>query len=153
MPNYKSHLHGGFFVFSLLLLVIIPTHYPSLCTAAEWLLFSLAGSLFPDIDIKSKGERYFYWLLLMILLLLATMKRFVALTVTSIFAMVPMISKHRGLFHRSWFIIGGPALLWYGVSCYYHTFAQAFFFDMVFFVAGALSHLWLDLGIRKMFRI
>jgi hypothetical protein len=153
MPDYKSHLSTGSIVFSIVLLLVVPYYTPSVTTAAEWYLFALAGSLFPDIDIKSKGQRYFYWFIFLLLILLATTKRFIALSIVSILAMLPLLGKHRGLFHKTWFIIGAPYLLWYIAACRYRMFADALFFDVLFFVAGALSHLWLDLGWRKMLRI
>lgn len=153
MPNYNSHLSAGSITFAAILLLVVPYYPPSITTAAEWFLFSLAGSLFPDIDIKSKGQRYFYWFIFVLLILLATTKRFITLAIVSTLAMVPLLGKHRGLFHRTWFIIIAPFVLWYIAACHYHAFADALFFDVLFFVAGALSHLWLDLGWRKMLGI
>src|SRR5438309_2217826 len=63
MPGYKGHLVGGTVAFGLLFfaLVGVVVRQPSMLIAGEWLLFALAGSLFPDIDIKSKGQKYFYF--------------------------------------------------------------------------------------------
>lgn len=153
MPNYNTHLSAGSITFAVILLLVVPHYPPSITTAAEWFLFALAGSLFPDIDIKSKGQRYFYWFIFILLILLATTKRFITLAIVSTLAMVPLLGKHRGLFHRTWFIVLAPFVFWYIAACHFHAFADALFFDILFFVAGALSHLWLDLGWRKMLGI
>jgi len=63
MPNYKGHLAGGVVTYCVVLCALVGTA-PSFMTAGEWLLFTLAGALFPDIDIKSKGQKYFYYLVL-----------------------------------------------------------------------------------------
>ena len=153
MPNYKSHLSGGSIAFAITLLFVVPHFNPSPLTLAEWLLFALAGSLFPDIDIKIKGQRYFYWLLFPLFILLAATKRFITLAILSILALLPMISKHRGLFHRTWFIVGAPFAAWYVATLYFPALSNALYFDVLFFVIGALSHIWLDVGLKKMLRI
>ncbi|MFC1870777.1 metal-dependent hydrolase [Candidatus Dependentiae bacterium] len=153
MPGYQTHLAGGAIVFAATLVCIVPYAQPTVLTAGEWLLFALAGSLFPDIDIKSKGQKYFYWMILLLLLILTYTKRFIPLAIISILSTIPLISKHRGLFHRAWFVIVGPLALWYVMSLHYPFVKTALLLDMTFFIAGALSHLWLDMGLRKMIRI
>ncbi|MGC2310143.1 MAG: hypothetical protein WA432_00805 [Candidatus Babeliaceae bacterium] len=64
MPSYKGHLLGGLVVYSIALLFMATTL--SWLTKGEWLLCTLFGALFPDIDIKSKGQKLFYALLLVI---------------------------------------------------------------------------------------
>lgn len=154
MPGYKEHLSGGNIAFAITLLVVVPYYSAAtLATAAEWYLFALAGSLFPDIDIKSKGQKYFYWLIFLALVLLTLTKKYLALSVISILATLPLLCKHRGLFHRTWFNIGAPLLAWYVVSLNYPLFAKGLFLDSLFFIVGALSHLYLDMGFKKMLRI
>lgn len=153
MPNYREHLYGGHISFAITLLLVVPHYNPTILTSAEWFFFTLAGALFPDIDIKSKGQRYFYWFLFVLLIILAITKKYVTLSIVSVLAMVPMLCKHRGLFHRTWFIVGTPCLLWYFITISYPALSQALFLDMLFFTMGALSHLYLDLGWRKMLQI
>ncbi len=153
MPNYQTHLAGGALAFAAALVCVVPYAQPTVLSAGEWLLFTLAGSLFPDIDIKSKGQKYFYWMILILLLILTYTKRFIPLAIISIVSMVPLISKHRGLFHRAWFVIAAPLGVWYVLSLQYPPLKMALLFDMLFFIAGALSHLWLDMGLRKMIKI
>ncbi len=153
MPNYQTHLTGGALAFAATLVCIVPYAHPNVLSAGEWLLFTLAGSLFPDIDIKSKGQKYFYWMILILLLILTYTKRFIPLAIISIISTIPLISKHRGLFHRAWFVIAAPLGTWYVLSMHYPAIKMALLFDMLFFIAGALSHLWLDMGLKKMIKI
>lgn len=153
MPNYQTHLAGGALAFAGLLVCVVPYVQPTVLSAGEWLLFALAGSLFPDIDIKSKGQKYFYWMVLLLLLIFTYTKRFIPLAVISIIATLPLISKHRGLFHRAWFVIIAPLILWHLLSMQYPAIKIALLFDMLFFIVGALSHLWLDMGFKKMLRV
>ena len=152
MPGYKGHLAGGAVTFSILLVLMSRICQPTSIAMAEWFGLCLAGSLFPDIDIKSKGQKYFYWFIFFILLFLAHKKRFDILVLVSLISIVPMLVKHRGLFHRTWFIIGMPLSMWYIISCQFPAYHTQLFCDVIFFIAGALSHLWLDMGIKRMLR-
>ena len=154
MPNYKGHLVGGCVTYAITLCAVqmMRPVYFSFFTAAEWFACTLAGSLFPDIDIKSKGQKYFYWCILLLLLIVTFQRRFAELAVVSILAVTPMLVKHRGLFHRAWFIIAMPLAVWFVVTLHMPALRTSLLFDTIFFITGALSHLWLDLGFRKMFR-
>ena len=151
MPNYKGHLVGGFAVYCIVLVMLIGT-VPSLVTAFEWLLFALAGALFPDVDIKSKGQKYFYYLVFVIFALLAYKGRFQVLSCCSFIIITPMLTRHRGIFHSTWFVVSVPLVVWMVMSMLYPKLAGPFFFDTFFFITGALSHLFLDRGFSRMFR-
>ena len=154
MPGYKGHLVGGIVVYGLLFfgLVGVVIAQPSMLTAGEWLLFALAGSLFPDIDIKSKGQKYFYYIVFLFFIILAAYQRFEMLTCFSFIIITPMLVRHRGIFHSQRFVIAIPLILWIVVSIFMPKVSSQFFFDMLFFIAGALSHIWLDFGARQMIR-
>ena len=152
MADYKGHLAGGAVAFAFALVFVTKRFHPTIATTCEWLFFSLAGSLFPDIDIKSKGQKYFYWFILLLLLSLSFRKRYDLFMGVSIIALVPMLVKHRGIFHRVWFVIGAPLLLWYIISMQFPAMSVPILLDAIFFIVGALSHLWLDMGFR-MFRL
>ena len=63
MPNYKGHIAGGVITYLVVLYCIKYTN-PSVHTVLQGLVFCLFGSLFPDVDVKSKGQKIFYYLLL-----------------------------------------------------------------------------------------
>lgn len=154
MPGYKGHLAGGMIVFGALCFILVPAiiKQPSMLIIGEWLLFALAGSLFPDIDIKSKGQKYFYYVVFCFFIILAMSKRFEMLSCFSFIIITPMLARHRGIFHNFWFVITIPLIMWVFVAMAMPRVSQQFFFAILFFIAGAVSHLWLDFGARQMFR-
>ncbi|HEB41493.1 MAG TPA: hypothetical protein ENI08_00545 [Candidatus Dependentiae bacterium] len=155
MPGYKGHLIGGVAAFGITLLVstkIFALDY-SLVMAAEWLICALAGSLFPDIDVKSKGQKYFYWVVLALFIFCILWQKYKLLAGCSVIVVMPMLVRHRGIFHRLWFVILVPLAIWFFVSFYVPYIQQRMLLDTIFFIAGAISHLWLDLGIRRMLRL
>lgn len=152
MPSYKGHLAGGIFVYLIALYFIISAQAANFTTGLEWLLFTLAGSLFPDVDIKSKGQKLFYWvmLLLMIVLLINDQKQ--ALIIVAILGVIPLLVRHRGIFHRLWFVILVPLLIAWILCNYMPYCSNTIMYDCLFFIIGAISHLWLDLGFARMIR-
>jgi hypothetical protein len=150
MPSYKVHLVGGLAT-AAVLSYVVPGHATATwATFAAWTGSALLGALFPDIDTKSKGQRIFYaGLALCLLYALATQQHnlFIGLAVAS---MVPVTARHRGIFHHPWFItLLVIVALWmapYGIR------GDTFFWNMVFFAAGAYSHLILDYGFGGFWR-
>jgi len=161
MPGYKGHLAGGCVAYGLTLgllygflpYVALAKYGFSSLVALRWLFCALAGSLFPDIDVKSKGQKYFYWVILGFFLLLIIERKFKLLAASSIVSVLPMLVKHRGIFHKTWFVVLAPLGLWALFGTYAPEYSFALFLDVLFFIVGALSHLWLDLGLKRMMRI
>jgi len=151
MPGYKGHVAGGLVAYALVMYLLSGLN-PSSCTALEWLMFTLAGSLFPDIDIKSKGQKWFYWLIFVCFVMLLVCKRYALLAVLGIGALIPMMVRHRGIFHQLWFVLAVPCAVTLGVAIWAPAYTQIAVLDALFFTAGAVSHLWLDLGVRRMVR-
>jgi hypothetical protein len=151
MPGYRTHLMGGFTTYVPLLYVLLPLK-PTPLTILEWLGCTLIGSLFPDIDIKSKGQLWFYRLLFLVLVVLVYKKKFFTAAVTSILCVLPLLFRQRGLFHRPLFLVGLPIAGLLVLRVCAPTQAHLFLFDALFFGAGALSHIVLDRGIKALFR-
>jgi len=105
MPNYRVHLFGGFVAYVVLFSCVARLLHPSFLTACEWLLFTLAGALFPDIDIKSKGQKYFYHFIFLLFIVLAIKKRYTMITFCSFIILIPLLVRHRGFFHSPRFVI------------------------------------------------
>jgi len=152
MPGYKGHLAGGCVAYGITL-GLLYGYCTSSLVAMRWLFCALAGSLFPDIDIKSKGQKYFYWVILGFFLLLIIERKFKLLAASSVVSVFPMLVKHRGIFHKTWFVILAPLGIWALFGAYAPEYSHALFLDVLFFIIGALSHLWLDLGLKRMVRI
>lgn len=143
MPGYRTHIVGGILSWAALLLAL--SHY---CTsgfiAVEWLCCACFGSLFPDIDIKSKGQQLFYRILAIAFILMLLKGRFVDIAMMSALALFPLTVRHRGIMHSFWFLLGLCAVIVFAVWCCAEQFALLVFFDLLFFLAGACSHLFLD---------
>jgi len=153
MSSYKGHLVGGIAAYGFTLYGVTQWIHPSVPTMMEWLIFCLLGALFPDIDIKSKGQKIFYWGMLMGLCYAVAIGYYDAIALIGIFAIVPLCARHRGLFHRLWFITFLVAIIGWIASCLWSPHCSSIiFYDCLFFVAGAISHLWLDLGWRRLVR-
>jgi len=152
MPGYKAHLAGGAVAYGLTL-YLLRGYCSSVFLTVEWLFFALAGSLFPDIDTKSKGQTFFYRILFIVLILLALQRKFFSVGVLSVFAIVPIISRHRGLFHKFWFVVGVSLVGAIAVSLYVPEYCKIIMFDTLFFIVGIVSHLILDLGFRRAFKV
>ena len=104
MSNYKGHVAGGVVAFAMLV-AFINTSTCSWMRLAEWFVFALGGALFPDIDIKSKGQKIFYRLLLIAMLFLLLQQRIIPVLFLGVTGVLPMVVKHRGIFHHPWFIV------------------------------------------------
>lgn len=148
MPNYKGHVAGGVIAYGVTL-AALHNMGPTGIMAAEWLLCALAGALFPDIDIWSKGRKYFYYLATVIVGWAIYQHHFELLAAMSIFCIFPNLIRHRGITHQLWFVIAFPLVVWVGIHLYFPHASKEAWLDMIFFVAGAVSHLLLDLGLRK----
>jgi len=151
MPGYKAHLLGGLAVYGITI-YLLRSHCGSMFVAAEWLLFTLAGSLFPDIDTKSKGQMFLYQILLIILVILAIQRKFLIMTFLSIAAVIPIIARHRGLFHQPWFVVGLPTVTAIAIALYAPAYTKVIMFDALFFILGGLSHLVMDCGFGVFFK-
>ncbi len=159
MPNYKTHLTGGFITF--ILIVFVFTYilkqqniiHLSLANATIFMLFCLFGSLFPDIDTKSKIQKYVYYPLFAAIIITILTKNWVFLSILSVLAFIPILVNHRQLTHKTWFVIFVPLLPVILSSSLSKTNSKELFIAYLFFVAGALSHLILDFGFFRVFKI
>lgn len=152
MPNYKGHLFGGAVAFSLVVF-FCSLHLAPCATLVEWLLCVLAGSLFPDIDTKSKGQKIFYIFLCAAMLICLLNNKLKVLAYVALAGMLPLLTRHRGIFHHFWFIVAlviGSALL---LTQSYPYAQRRIWCDAAFFIMGVFSHLYLDVGMRRTLRL
>lgn len=152
MPGYKGHLVGGLVAFLIVIHVII-TQKVSLAIALEWLCFTLLGALFPDIDIKSKGQKIFYKVLIVLFVILLLKKCLSALILLSLVSCLPLVVRHRGMCHELWFVVGVPLAVAFILGRYFPQFSSLVLWDALFFIVGAISHIYLDCGIKKMVKL
>lgn len=152
MPNYKGHLIGGAVAFAIVICFIFNNNV-NFITGLEWLCFTLLGSLFPDIDIKSKGQKIFYKVLFCVLIFLAFKKQLSAIALISLLSFIPLLVRHRGMCHQLWFVITVPFAVAVCCNLFFPHYYSIILWDAIFFTVGAISHLWLDVGFRRMVRI
>lgn len=153
MPGYRGHLAGGFFVYIVIVfLLLFSCWHPTFLTLVEWAFFALAGSLFPDVDIKSKGQKYFYRIVTVLLIFFGCRSQWHLVMMIGFMALLPVLVPHRGLFHRLWFVIFLPLSIAYAISLSVPSCTAPLLFNTIFFIAGAISHLWLDFGFKRMLR-
>lgn len=152
MPNYKGHLFGGLCTF-LIIFILFLYNKITLYVGGELLLCLLLGALFPDIDTKSKGQKIFYRLLFVILIFLFIQQKFFEIAFFALVAFLPLLVKHRGLFHNLWFITFVSFVPYFYCWLYIPKYCPALLLHTVFFVIGIITHLWLDLGFKRMIRI
>lgn len=151
MANYKGHLVGGAVTYGVLFF-LIPI-MPTTARAAQWLVWCLGGALFPDVDIKSKGHNIFYLTMIPVLIFLIAQSRYQLAAVLAVASLLPLVAQHRGLFHRFWFLLIIAGALFLVLPTYTGISTNVLRTDLIFFLAGAVSHLFLDVGFRKMFQL
>lgn len=153
MPGYKTHLLGGILFYCLMLLFIYARFFvPTNAQLVEWLFFALVGSLFPDIDTKSKGQHLFYWGFAIMLGILYAKRYYQLMILLGFIGMLPLLVRHRGILHNILFIFF-VAIAIVGYCSYAMPWlARAMCWNMLFFCVGALSHIWLDMGSKRIVR-
>jgi membrane-bound metal-dependent hydrolase YbcI (DUF457 family) len=152
MSSYQGHIAGG--IVTYIVMSKLPLVPPDSPVTTHALLFSmtLLGSLFPDVDIKSMGQKVFYHLLALFVIFCLIQKKWVALIMMSLLGLIPLVSKHRGITHNPYFLIIAPFVLHPIIS---HVIPVAQDFPRhyhLFFIAGAFSHLILDYGFVRFFK-
>lgn len=150
MSMYRGHLVGGL-VFYLIFMVICSVWQNRLIFSISGLVATLAGSLFPDIDVRSSGQNLFLKLLLLMMILCLFLQASVPLSLLLVFSFLPLIFPHRGLFHDLYFI--GALLVLFSGSLIYAlpSHWQTVVVLSCFFFLGVISHLVLDKGMKKTF--
>jgi len=145
MPGYKTHLAGAWIaaIFPLFMIsaYILPQSR-SLYLAA--LLGITFGTLFPDIDITSKGQKIFFILIASLILVSIITKNPFFGACIGFLGCIPLLSSHRGPFHSPIVVtavIASTALFLLKKIKYAHyliiIFALSFWY-------GAMVHLILD---------
>ena len=153
MPDYKGHLIGAFAFLGLSLLVLSAAGYylkPALVIQAAF--FVCLGALFPDIDTKSKGQKFFYAVLFVTMIGLLICKKYYIGLSLALFGFLPLFSNHRGLFHTFWFaaVVFITAII--GCALYCPVYTNIGIRNGLFFLIGVISHLMLDFGMRRCFK-
>lgn len=145
MPRYKTHLAGGLTTFFLVLPFVTSSYRYHPEDLVIFLLASLLGSLFPDIDIKSKMQNLFYWGATIILLFALLHQAQITFFIITVSCFLVAIIRHRTITHRVWFLILFPSFIGYCITLFHDSRDHLFIPSLcLFFIAGSLSHVFLD---------
>ena len=144
MPGYRAHMVGGLAAFGCLASVLLDRVEATPLVILTWAVASVLGSLFPDIDTKSKGQGIFYKALFVCLILLLCNQNGHLFVLMSFIALVPLLVRHRGIFHAVWFVTLVPLVVAYAVGDAFPAYRYECWYLGWFFAAGALSHIALD---------
>lgn len=108
-------------------------------------VFGLIGSIFPDIDTRSVAQKLFFVsLFLGVLFCLIYYQNSVFLFAAGAIALVPLLSRHRGIFHRWWFLLGLSVLGTLGGVAFFPEHMQVVVLCSSSFFFGCVTHLLLD---------
>lgn len=120
MSMFREHWIGGlvayttFFIISVVFTLALPLFYETLPQAWNPTIpplmdfikiigcFAVAVlfGLWPDVDIKSKSQRIFYGVLFLLnFVLIVFLQKYLESALLGLFAMLPIMSKHRGWTH------------------------------------------------------
>ena len=104
MAGYKGHIAGGLVTAVACTFAVSLLPYEQLSAYADLLqgwqtlagvfIVAMLFALFPDVDIKSKGQSLFYWLIFIVDALLIWNKQIQAATYLGVIALLPLLSKH-----------------------------------------------------------
>lgn len=144
MPSYRGHVAAGCCVYLGTLLLTrdyatsMPVHW------AELFIFTLIGSLFPDVDTKSKGQQLVYALSFLLVIFLVAQGYVIAALGISLCCFLPLLGKHRGIFHDPLFLMCGIGCACIALLHNFPRYKMRILYDTLFFLCGVISHIVLD---------
>lgn len=149
MANFVGHLIAGL---SAAAIISYSCASFSLLSTTEMLMISAAtifGSLFPDMDTKSIIQLWTYRVIALALLLLYIHNITALLIIIPIAMMLPLVVRHRGIFHQIWFLTAIAGIVYMLLPCII-TVSLCVRWGISFgFLTGAMIHLLLDYGVIK----
>jgi len=152
MPRYQTHLWCNMIVYALVMSILMYYRFKLPSTYGELLVCSSLGSLFPDIDVKSKGQQISYSILCALLVCLICGRRFIIAAGLGVIGMIPLFVDHRGLFHRLWFIAAFSVFVALVLLQCMPSCGERIIMNSIFFLIGAITHVALDGGWRMVTR-
>lgn len=155
MPGHRTHTTAAVGAAAAALLIVnwrVPIINLLTVSNGACLVASLYGGLFPDIDIKSRGQKWWYRILLPLLGAALLARHTVFICVLSALAIIPPLLPHRGITHELWFVLLAPLGAPFLVSVYQPAYLTYSIDLYIYFVLGAITHLVLDLGPLGMLR-
>lgn len=149
MPGYKAHTLGSLIITILALGACNVFYQITAFKAFEWIGFAVIGGLFPDLDTKSFGQKWFYRILFLSAIVLFALKQYYLLSIEALVGFIPLLFKHRGLFHSPWFLSFITIGSVFAAVYYFPHYATSIYIDGAFFWFGMMIHLFMDRYFRN----
>jgi len=155
LANYRGHIAGASVFFAgylaaLIYVFSVDAAYERFTTlelaAYPLALFALClmFGLWPDVDTNSVGQNLFYTIFFVADVVLIATKNFEEAAYLGLFAILPVLGKHRGWTHSWWAMLLIPSPL---IILPYLFFPERPLSGLPFFgaaVVGYFSHLFMD---------
>ena len=148
MASGKGHLVGGM-IFALIGLHLFAHYFfvPTYLDMVIYVSLALMFSVWPDVDIKSIGQKFFYSVFFLTDCYLIFHEQYQLAAYLGLLIILPILAKHRGWTHSIWamFLIPSPLLLYpvlKGGSLDAFTFSGVPYYASA--LTGYFSHLFLD---------
>lgn len=161
--NFKGHITGGIIAGATLTVSAVALGEPLGLPAPPWVLAQIFAvtvffSLFPDLDISSIPQRWFFRGIFVLLLVLGYYEYYEEATLLALVAITPLLDHHRSWTHHVLSALLFPVVL----ACLYeylltkNQFFQQWSFERIVFhlqthlwlviacIAGWYTHLFLD---------
>ena len=145
MSTGKGHIFFGFII-SFIFIFVISNYFfkPDLKDIILYIVIGVLFSMWPDIDTKSKGQRFFYSIFFLTDCYLIWLQEFKIAAFFGLLIILPILAKHRGWTHSrpAMLLIPLPILLypmWVNNSL---DFSNLPFYAIA--VTGYFSHLLID---------
>ena len=145
MAGGKTHIWGGF-VFVIIFIYTITNYFyqPALIEVVIYFALACMFSVWPDIDIKSYGQKFFYIIFFITDLFFIINEEYKIASYFGLIIILPVLAKHRGWTHSipAMILIPSP-LLFYPVVISGEIDVSGIYFYAAA-VTGYFSHLVLD---------
>lgn len=146
MPGYRTHLSfaagSGGTLIALLYLNAPDIHAPIMLPA--YFFSCLFGSLFPDVDISSRGQQYYYLLLIPLFYFSIKKSFWPGVQLGATLALIPPFLSHRGITHRISFLIALSGLMGLVGITAFPEHSHAVLTLSGCFLFGGCTHILLD---------
>ncbi len=146
MPGYKGHIAGAVILGAGVLAAVnwLAWFRPEPWQALVLMGCVVLGALFPDVDTDSRGQKFFYSLLLIINLTLMILGYYRWSAILGFLAMLPVVARHRGFIHTWWAMLAIPLAVFLLPIIFYGVPWQILITYYLASVFGYFTHLILD---------
>jgi len=142
MSNFRGHALGS--VFAYVFFVILVAQWFILCPEELLICFVICFlfALWPDVDTNSKGQDIFYSAFLIVDIAFIWFEEYRYASILGLFAILPIVGKHRGWTHSFLAAICIPFAFLFVVNYFWPGIGKPYYYFSA--LAGYLSHLILD---------